>query len=351
MSSIVLGRCNDCSLNADTSTYGYYLWVGNCNCGNQEPAYNYNTNNFDYPVDCRCDVVINNRKTRYECSQVADISDCLDYITYCTTNTYIGSDQTGLNNFCNAMEPYANKFIKLGDTDQYISDGNILWNLQYQASRCGSARTNLFDKYGYGFPTDQQPNCLPYSENVMINNINTISNALNETCPSGNTLMYNNACTNERCESNNNCCIDRSNCENTALGCTGYNNICATNDTTTPRCPNPCATIIDLPDYGLDRSEGDTWDQDICEFFCPTYERQRFWFIDNNDANNNEDISNDSNIGTIGKVEDRVCSEEYYMLCRLAGCMPASDCRIIWGDEVGKSSKAYPFLHPTVYNK
>lgn len=354
MTSLMVGRCDNCSLNADTSLYGYYLYVGNCNCGNQLPAYNYLTQNMDYPVECRCDVIINNRKSRYECTQVADISDCVDYITYCTTDTFNQSDQIGLEDFCNSVEANlapGESYTKLGDPSYYLDDGNIIWNLQYQASRCGSARTNLFDSNGNIFPSDQEPNCLPYSENIFSNDFTSISNQMSSMCLSGKPLLYSNACTDETCSVDGSCCVSRSNCENTTLECSYFESLlpvgvslCAEGDNNTPRCPNPCASIIDIPD----RTSGDTWDQDICEFLCPSYPKQNFYFGSNPGGNNDNKDDDTQPVGTIG---NRICSEEYFMLCKLAGCDPDPQCKSDWSSEIGIAfdSDPHPGLHPTVY--
>ena len=93
MTSLAVGRCDNCSLNADTSLYGYYLYVGNCNCTDGDDP------------ECKCDVIINNRTNRYECTQVADISDCVDRVLYCSdTSTYNESasqaDIDALEAFC-----------------------------------------------------------------------------------------------------------------------------------------------------------------------------------------------------------------------------------------------------------
>lgn len=343
----MVGRCDDCSFNADTSLFGNYLNVGNCNCGDQPPAYNYQTKTMDYPVDCRCDVAINNRKVRYECSQVADITDCVDYLTYCKTDTFSDqlTDQT--KSFCDAMSQYDSDYKKIGDDRQYIDGGNIIWNLQYQASRCGSARTNVYDKYGDVFATDQAPQCLPYSNNMFSNDFSSVEDVTSNKCLSGKPLMYTKVCTDEFCDTNSTtggCCISSTNCEGTTEGCGPYRakgvEICEEGSNLKP-CENPCATIIDIP------NSGGTWGEDICNYFCPKYSHQILWFGDSTD----EITYTGGGVSGIGNVEDRICSEEYYMLCTLAGCPVADSCMKEWGENSGiaSSRRSWSKLHPTVF--
>lgn len=328
------GRCENCSFNADTSLFGYYLYVGNCNCDNPSPQINPNTQQPE-DVGCRCDVVINNRRTRYECDQVSSISDCVDRLTYCMDPTFNGSNRItpDLQRFCNTTTAPEENFRELGDSNYYIEDSNIIWNLQYQTSRCGSARTNIFDQHGNTFPSDQAPNCLPYSK-VHMSNTPITEDEL--TCYDGSDMMLKHACTTPRCEPDSldgNCCVSDSVCRNSIMGCQGYRDqgieICS--ESNLQPCKNPCGTLINIP------QDDPSWRADICEFFCPSIQVQDFWF------------GPDSDFSEVDRG-DRICSEEYYTLCRLAGCNPDPTCMVsYWNNSSGP--REWGPQHPTVIRK
>lgn len=199
------GRCNNCSLNSNTSEYGTYLGVYNCG------------------EDDRCDVIINNRKTRYECRNVSNISDCVDRLTYCSNDLFDKPKQ--LREFCESPPHQSETHTKLGEG--YIDDGSIIWNVQMHTNRCGSARTDILDHEGNPFSQDQSPNCLPYS--------NTTNNQ--DGCINGDNTMYQTVCNTPECED--------------LMG------------------GNPCATNIDAPL---------SWKEDVCSFVCPPRDVQDFWF-------------------------------------------------------------------------
>lgn len=317
---IQLGRCANCSVNADTSIFGYFLGVNNCSCESVNGP-------------CRCDVQISNRGNRYECTNVSSISDCVDRLTYCD-NPNIPDPNQDLQAFCDSTPAPGETWTKLGDTNKYFTDGNVMWNLQMQASPCGSARTALFDDQDQPFPQDQAPNCLPYSENFMGNTRPT-------QCLSGNVPMID-ICTNDTCSfsSYSDCCISDSNCSSTILGCQGLKDLgyklCSENPALSP-CKNPCGTNIQIP------AEDPSWKEDICEFFCPSYPVQYFWF--NVEYDDEIEDPGDSRYNT------RICSEEYYNLCKLVGCTPDPECKKEWANQSNQqgSSRSYSMQSPQVF--
>lgn len=331
---LTTGRCNNCSFNADSSLFGSYMYVGNCNCEDPSPQI---SNGQEEPVGCRCDVVINNRRSRYECDQVTSISDCVDRITYCMDSTFYNSDQMtpALREFCDSPTAPEEDFRELGDTNFYIDDGNIIWNLQYQVSRCGSSRTSILDQFGNPYPQDQAPNCSPYSEVHMSN---TQISEEDLTCYNGSDMMVKEACNGLRCDQNTDstidCCISDSVCRDSVLGCQGFREqgveLCS--ESTLQPCKNPCATIINIP------QDDPSWKADVCEFFCPSIQVQDFWFGPNQVVDYEDPGVTRS---------DRICSEEYYTLCRLAGCDPDPTCKVsYWNNESGP--REWGPQHPTV---
>lgn len=315
---IKLGRCANCSVNADTSIYGYFLGVNNCTCDSVNGP-------------CRCDVQLNNRGNRYECTNVSSISDCVDRLTYCQNPT-IPNPGADLQDFCDSPPADGETWNKLGDPSGYFTDGNIMWNLQMQASPCGSARTALYDDQGQPFPQDQAPNCLPYSE-VFNGSI------VPSQCPSGKGPMLN-SCTDEKCtpSSLSDCCISDSNCASTVLGCQGLKDLgyklCSENPSL-QTCPNPCGTNIQIP------ANDTLWKEDICEFMCPRYQVQFFWFDTEYDPDAEDPGDN--------RYNSRICSEEYFNLCKLAGCDPDPQCKVEWGQRENQGSRDYPRQHPQVF--
>lgn len=335
--NLITGRCDNCSFNADSSLFGYYMYVGNCNCDNPSPQINPNTNQEE-PVGCRCDVVINNRRTRYECDQVTSISDCVDRLTYCMDSTFNNTNRMtpDLQRFCNTPTAPEENFREIGDTNYYIEDGHIIWNLQYQASRCGSARTDTRDQFGNPYVLDQAPNCYPYSK-VHFSNEQVSEDDL--TCYDGSQMMVSQACNNLRCEPGSlgsECCVSDSVCRNSVLGCQGFRDqgieLCS--ESNLEPCRNPCATIIDIP------QEDPSWKADVCEFFCPSIQVQDFWFGNDNQYS---DYDGPENTGR----SNRICSEEYFTLCKLAGCEPDNTCKVsYWNNESGP--REWGPVHPTV---
>jgi hypothetical protein len=324
---IRVARCSDCSLDADTGMFGYFLSVNNCNKATIDTP-------FSTPVDTHlCDVSIGNLKSRYECKQVSSISDCVDKLTYCDD----------LKRFCESNPP--GTFTEIGDTDYYIQDGHILWNFQLEISKCGSARTKVLDDNGNPFPFDQQPTCLPYSE-VHISN--EVHDGEILKCPSGKTTSFEKVCNDTSCTpanfDNPDCCISTSNCESSVLGCDhliskGFK-ICVDGDYSVPMCENPCASIIDIPTLE-DGSKDELWQGDVCEFMCPSFEKQTFWF---GGTQSSGPVSGSPNESLGSRVyKDRICSEEYFNLCRLAGCSIDQKCKDDWG-------RNYPSQYPTVYS-
>jgi len=333
-----VARCSDCSLNADTSKYGYFLSVNNCN----DSGKGYNI----------CDVTINNRNSRYECKQVNSISDCIDRLTYCENPTFIDPNNTDLIAFCNSVLEEGETHKALGDF--YIQDGHILWNLQMEISKCGSSRTALFDSNGNSFPTDQEPSCLPYSS-VYMENKPQVEQVMK--CPNGEITMMEKVCNADNTGNctpktgNDECCVSNSNCNNSVIGCKNLKDkgfkLCSENPNL-KQCGNPCATIISIPPLE-NGSKDEMWQEEICEFFCPSFPQQFFWFGDPEPDEDYEDIKNNSS----DRYKSLICSEQYFNLCRLAGCKIDQKCENIWAENSSNQStqlgRLYPPQYPTVY--
>ena len=348
---IRVARCSDCSLNADTAAFGYFLSVNKC-----EPKV---INGISTHV---CDVAINNRNKRYECKQVDSISDCVDRITTCINNITgidfdnpVGENEIAMAEFCNSPIRDGESHTELGE-NFYIQDGNILWNLQVEISKCGTARTSLFDRDGDPWPSDQQPNCLPYSEVFMSN---AIWDGKIMKCPSGERAMMEDVCRFDteldyECtppDLNLDCCISNSNCKNSVLGCEPLKNtgvkICEEYPDM-KQCGNPCATVINIPELE-DGSKDELWHGEICEFFCPPINVQNFWFGNPDDDVAYEDDGTDIIGDPRDRYKSRICSEEYFNLCRLAGCDPDEECKTRWGEQQDQVYRLYPTQYPTVY--
>ena len=172
--------------------------------------------------------------------------------------------------------------------------------------------------------------------------------------------MYEKACNNIDCNvfdpNIQNCCVTDSECKSTVLGCEGYKDagylICEENPGV-PQCKNPCATIIDIP------KADDLWQAEICEFFCPNYIVQDFWFGDGEgeDGDYEDPLPNGETrppTSNNNSYKSRICSEEYYNLCRLAGCTPAETCKQEWAerqDNPNEFIRDYPTQYPIVYEK
>ena len=343
---ISLGRCKHCSTSADTGFYGNLLTVDNCVL---------DTQNCQYlnPQNChRCDVTINHLQSRYECKYVSSIEHCIDELTVCTDpDRCVGltsQECQDTNDFCNRPKAPQESYTKLGF--DFINDGMIMWNLQLQISKCGTARTRPFDNCGTPFPQDQGPECLPFSENYIEHTPST------ETlkCPSGEKSMFSKICTDPHCTNVSNpnttdCCISESNCIGTVIGCDGYKaqgyKLCQENPEL-ESCGNPCVTLLDYPET--------PWKGDICYYMCPTKKQQKFWFVDTIGFPPFQPTDQSGCTPFPYNPQERVCSEEYYNLCKLAGCAVDPDCEEQWTIENGGDpqvySKNYPFQFPMVIN-
>ena len=349
---IRVARCSNCSLNADTAAFGYFLSVNNCT-----PKV------IDGIPTHVCDVVINNRNKRYECRQIDSISDCVDRITTCINNITgidfdnpVGEDEIDIAAFCNSPIPDGETHTEFGEAF-YIQDGHILWNLQVEVSKCGTARTSLFNSDGNSWPADQQPNCLPYSDVFMSN---SVWDGKVMTCPSGEIAMMEKVCDNgtefdDECtppdSSNLDCCVSSSNCKNSVLTCEALKDtgvkICEENEGM-KQCGNPCATVVNIPPLE-DGTKDDLWQAEMCEFFCPNILVQNFWFGDPEDDTDYEDPDAEVTGDPRDRYKSRICSEEYFNLCRLAGCQPDEECKSRWGEQQDQDFRSYPTEYPTVY--
>ena len=376
-----VGRCdsNSCSMDADTSLYGYFTQVTNCHC--DENGFKFRCDSSDptcipqgNTVDsykCRCDVIINNRNNRYVCKQTTSISDCVDYLTYCKNPTFsnkVGNDQF-LTNYCTTMDNHKlpdegfgpETFNNYGSDQYYILDGNIIWNLQLQASKCGTSRSAIKDSQGFPFPSDQSPECYPYSTNFMENsgNIDTLK------CNDNQTPLFESVCSvdDPNCDvpgsDYSKCCMRPVNCESTAQGCQYYRDlgvkICGDQDAPLNPCENPCATLIDIPQEAETCGIGDCpWKEDIQSFFCPPIGTQEFWFGDNsNPALDPSEYYDSENYPETG-YNQRICSEEYYNLCTLSLNSPDPECKLEWKRNSGdypECSGSGGLLTPDCFNK
>jgi len=324
-----VARCSGCSLNADTSKYGYFLSVNNCNPKTIEGVSTH-----------VCDVTINNRSSRYVCKQVNSISDCVDRLSYCRDGTFDNNNED-MANFCNSVIDEQESHTELGDQTFYILDGHIMWNLQMEVSKCGTSRTSIRNSEGGSWPSDQRPNCLPYSDVFMDNRV---WGGEHMKCPDGELTMMETVCNDEDCTpsvaESSDCCIMPSNCSSSVKGCEPLREsgikICGDQGTSDMEmCGNPCASIVNIPELG-DGARDTLWHDEICGFFCPTKVVQDFWF-----KNSDEDYGD--------TPSSRVCSEEYFNLCRLAGCNPDQNCKVDWGEQAGVSIRDYPEQYPVVY--
>lgn len=349
---IRVARCSECSLNADTAMFGYFLSVNNCNeVYRKNGDKNYTTHT--------CDVAINNRNSRYECKQIESISDCIDRLSYCLDPTFKDPDNKDLEKFCDSVVVEGETHQEFGDKSYYILDGHVLWNLQMEISKCGTSRTSTRNSDGFSWPTDQQPNCFPYSE-VFMDNGPFDGKVMK--CPSGETTMVETVCNRNsgfdyQCNPESyavaDCCISSSNCSSTVLGCEALRDtgakICGDLGTENMKqCGNPCASIINIPPL-KDGTEDALWKSDICEFFCPDISVQNYWFGNPDSSDNYEDSKIAGN--SEDRYKSRICSEEYFNLCRLSGCTPSSTCKVRWGKEEGQQHRDYPKLYPHVHIK
>ena len=226
-----------------------------------------------------------------------------------------------------------------------------------EISKCGTAKSQLVDSGGFSWPTDQQPNCLPYSNVFMSNDP---FNGETMRCPGGNKTMMETVCNkgeenDYECQpesyTETDCCISSSNCSSTVLGCDALRDtgakICGDLGTESmTKCDNPCASVINIPSLE-DGTKDEMWQAEVCEFFCPSIDIQNFWFGDPDDSDNYEDteITGDPK----DRYKSRICSEEYFNLCRLAGCNISETCKTIWGEQQGEIFRNYPTQYPIVY--
>ena len=325
---IVFGRCDYCSTSFDSGFYGNLLSVENCVEDKNWCEYLNKDNCY------RCDVTINNIQSRYECKYVSSISDCVDQITVCFDDNRCDGltpiQCEAVNNFCDRPLAPGETFENLGFNK--INDGEIIRNTQLQISRCGTARTRVTDNCGSLQPDDQGPECLPFSDNYIDE----------ENCLSKKSSMYDLAgCTDNSCSNISNpktrdCCISESNCLGSSIGCNGYKllgyKLCQENPEL-ENCKNPCSTRLNYPE---------PWKSDICYYVCPSIVWQNFWL---KDGQENFSQCSEPPINS----EERICSEEYYNLCKLFNCNIDPECENKWEYETGIRDRNYPYEYPRVY--
>lgn len=312
-----IGRCDGCSL-GDPGIFGNLLTVDNCvstpDCETIKPP--------GTPDNCtRCDVTIQNQNTKYICKYVSSISDCVDTLSVCKDPDRCKGLTTGE---CDAVNAFCSRPIPDGESHQVvgmgrITSGEIMWNLQLQASRCGTSRTRVFDTEGNIYPPGQSPDCLPFNDNFM-------SNQLPQTCSSGRTPLANRAVADpfrgQCCVSKVNC-TPSGNCEDLRL----QGIVFCEEDSSLDKCTNPCLTQFN----GVPKIQ---WDYDMCYYMCPSWEWQKYWFDE------------------VGGTPQNICSEEYYNLCTMYGCSIDSKCIDQWTqDNASLEDKAFPNKYPHVIRK
>lgn len=158
MREIVLGRCNDCSMDDKNSGYfGQYMSIDNC-------------------VDSKCDIYINIFDKRHECIGSTSITDCLytnpTKIKYYDRNgTKTVREYSTPSEISYAMSKYQN-----------IQQDEVMSMINRMMRPCGG---NLSD-----FATSDSMGCFPYSDSVF---------SSGNMCPNGEKTMYSKNCRDVGC--------------------------------------------------------------------------------------------------------------------------------------------------------